>query len=261
MFRIRSFCRILVLACLAGTAGFPGSATAQDAKVPDAADLIDRYVDLLGGRDAVLAPRSVRIRSVVEMPGLGAEGEMEVITSGQGEMVFEMTLPGLGEMRSGFTEGVGWAMDGMTGPRLMEGAELDGVRDQANPLAQVRDASLFDARETVERTEMGGEPCYLVRFVWESGRESFDCYHVETGLVVATIETSESPTGSFEITTLIEEYDEVEGILFPVRTAQEVMGQRIHARVVEVVFDDVEPSDLDPPAAVRTLIESRRSER
>lgn len=195
------------------------------------------------------------------MPGLGAEGEMEIIASGAGDIVSVMDRPGMGEMRTGFTDGVGWSLDAMTGPRLMEGAELDGVRDQANPLAQVRDASLFELRETIERTEMGGEPCYLVRLVWESGRESFDCYDVETGLAVATIETSETPAGSFEVTTFFEEYDEVEGVRIPVRSTQEFMGQRIHAQVVDVAFGDVEPSEFDPPPAVRTLIMSRQSGR
>jgi hypothetical protein len=239
----------------------PEEAAAQEPPLPPASELIDRFVDAIGGSERVLAVPSTRIRSEVDLPGMGAQAEFELIMTAEGRMATTMSLPGMGEMRTGFTGEVGWAMDAMAGPRLMEGKELAGIQDQANPLSQTRDARLFSLRETVERTEMGGQPCYLVRLVWVSGRESFDCYHPETGLVVAAVDTSESPMGSLEITAFYREYREFDGVLLPVHTVQEILGDRIEIRVLEVAFGDVEPSDLAPPAPVRALMEAQEGER
>lgn len=163
MRRIRRTTLGLIVA-MAGTVALAGPAAPQ-ARLPDAAEIIDRYVEARGGRDAILAPASVRTRGVISMPAIGAEGSMEVL-SRDGRMAMTMTIPGMGDMQTGFDGEVGWAMDGMMGPRLLEGGELDGIRDMANPLAELRDASLFAVRETVERREMGGEPCWLVRLEW-----------------------------------------------------------------------------------------------
>lgn len=238
---------------LAAAAAQAVPAPAQE-PLPDAAELIDRYVEARGGRDAILAPATVRHRGVVAMPGMGAEGTMEMVM-GDGQMAVTTTLPGMGEMQTGFDGDVGWAVDGMMGPRLMEGAELDAARDMANPLAELRDESLFVVRETMERREMGGEPCWLVRLEWLSGRETLECYHVETGLAVATIETQEGPMGAVEITSYVDEYRERSGVLIPVRVTQEFMGQRMTMEVQEITFNDVDPSELEPPAAIRALLD------
>lgn len=66
----------------------------------------------------------------------------------------------------------------------------------ANLLGALRDASLFTVRETVERTELNGAACYKVRLVWNSGRETHDCYGVDTGLMVAQVASQESPMGA-----------------------------------------------------------------
>lgn len=253
MRRLRRLALGLALVAATGATALGMPATAQ-APLPDAAELVDRYVEARGGRDAILAPASVRTRGVISMPAMGAEGSMEVVTR-DGRMTMTMTIAGMGEMRSGFDGEVGWSVDGMMGPRLLEGGELDGMRDMSHPLAELRDASLFAVRETVERREMAGEPCWLVRLEWLSGRETLECYHVDTGLAIATIETQESPMGAIETTTFVDEYREMNGVLMAVRSTQEAMGQRMTMRIDEVIHDDVDPSELDPPAPIRALLD------
>ena len=38
--------------------------------------------------------------------------------------------------------------------------------------------------ETVEKTELGGQPCYRVKIVWTSGREAFECFSAELPLEI-----------------------------------------------------------------------------
>ena len=236
----------------------PAVAQGQDtAELPPASELVDRYVEAMGGRDAILRDAPTQATGTFEIPTQGLTGELVVVTAPPDRMVSKVTIGGMGEILSGYTGETAWALDPMSGARLMSGMELAALRDQADQRAAVRDPALIESMETVERTEMGGEPCYHVALVWVSGRETTDCYSVETGLLVATTATQASPMGDVEVTTLMEDYEEFAGVRIPTRVVQNMMGvQQIMRIDTMVVGDEVDTSLLEPPAPIQTLMES-----
>lgn len=223
-------------------------------ELPDAKRLIDRYVQAIGGRAAVLAPTSSHARGRFEIPAAGVRAELEIFVAQPDRMLTVITIPGLGEVRSGFDGTVGWSLDPMMGPRRFTGAELEATREQAQMLAAVRDPSLFTATETTELVEMGGEPCYRVRYLWRSGRETFDCFSSATGLLVASVATQVSPMGSAEVVTLFGEHRTFGGIRMPTRITQIAAGQQQVLVIDEVDFDDVDPAVFELPAEIRALV-------
>jgi hypothetical protein len=242
--------RASVLATLAIVAAVPASAQ----ELPPAEQLVERYVQAIGGRDAVLRPQSTRMVGTFSMPAAGLTGDLEVIAAKPNHVVTIVNVPGMGMIRSGFDGTVGWALDPMSGARLLTGPELDAMREQANPLMAVRDPSLFQSMETVERTEMGGQPCYRVRAVTTSGRETFDCYHVDSGLLVAQVATQESPMGSVETTTIMTDYRDFGGVLTPTTITQNMMGMQQIMGVTSVEYDAVDPSAFALPAEIHALM-------
>jgi hypothetical protein len=242
-----------ILLSVSAPAG-PALLLAQEATdLPAAQDLVDRYVEAIGGRDAVLRPRSYRTRGTFAMPAAGLTAEMEVVSDRSGRVASTMEIPGLGTFRSGYDGDIGWSVDPMMGARILEGAELTALTDQADPLAMVRDASLFRGMRTVERTEIGGQPCYKVRLEWNSGRETHDCYGTDTGLMVASIGTQESPMGSVEATSIFSDFAEFGGVRFATRMVQRMMGQEQVMTIRSVEFDDAGDADFAPPAEIRAI--------
>ncbi len=241
--------RTAALAALALLAALP--APAQE--LPAAEQLVARYVQAIGGREAVLRPRTSRALATFEMPAAGLSGQLEVLTAAPNRVVTRVSVAGM-EIRSGFDGTVGWGIDPMSGARLLSGAELDAVREQSNMLMGVRDRSLFQSMETVERTEMGGQPCYRVRAVTLAGREIFDCYHVETGLLVAQTAVQDSPMGSMPTTTYLSEYREFGGMLMPTLMTQEMMGAQQVIRFTSVEYDGVDAAAFALPAQIHALM-------
>jgi hypothetical protein len=233
----------------------PATTVAQT-QLPEPQALIARYVDAVGGREAVLRPAASRTVGTFELPAAGLRGELEIVASPPNRLASKITIEGLGTIRSGFDGTVAWSLDPMTGPRLLTGAEGDALRDQANRLASVRDASLFTTMRTVERTELGGEQCYLVHLVWQSGRESYDCYSAETGLLNATKFQQQSPMGTMDVTTTVSDYREFNGVRMPTRIVQEMMGMQQVMTISAVELDNVDVSAIEPPAEIRTLMQS-----
>jgi hypothetical protein len=247
----------IALAVVGGTClAAPAPGTAQDA-LPTAEEIIDRHVEAVGGRDAVLSHSSSRLTGTFAMPAAGIEGTLVVRSAAPNLNLTTVEIPGLGTILSGYDGEVGWSVDPNLGPRLLDGLELAATVEGSSHLAAVRDPSLFDVRETVERTEMNGEPCFKVRLVWKSGRESFDCYSVETGLLVAGLSRQETPMGEIDTVTLLDDYREFGGILSATRIRQQMLGQEQVMTLETIEYDVVDPAAFAPPEPIQALIEQR----
>jgi hypothetical protein len=245
----------LIGAIALGTAALaPAQGAAQD--LPPAQEIIDRYVEAIGGREAATAAVSTRSTGSFNMPAMGMTGDMEVINSAEGAMSMRVTIPGMGDMLSGYTGEVGWSMDPMTGPRLLEGAELDAMREQAEPLYAVRDGSLFESYETTGENSYDGEACWEVHYVWNSGREVTECYSKESGLVIAQTTSQETPMGVIEVVSRLTRYEQFGQVLVPTMVTQSMMGQEQVMEINDVQIGDIDPSLLEPPAAIQTLIQA-----
>ncbi len=247
---------VVMLAPAAIAAGPTGVATiaAQD-PLPAAETLIERHLEAVGGRDAILAHTSSRVTGTFSMPAAGIQGTLETKAAAPNLSFTQVEIPGMGVIRSGFDGTVGWSVDPNLGPRLLEGNELAAVMEGASQLAAVRDESLFDVRETVERTEMNGVACYKVRLLWKSGRETFDCYGAETGLMIGTMARQESPMGAIETTTFIEDYRDFDGVLSATRIRQQMLGQEQIMTLDTVEYGVVDPDAFVPPEPIRALME------
>jgi hypothetical protein len=231
------------------------AAAASSSSLPAARALIDRYVQAIGGREAVLRHNTIRYVGTFEMPAAGMKGDLNVVQAAPNKMAVIMSVPGMGQMTTGFDGTTGWSINPMQGPRLLEGRELEQIREDAGPAAMLRSADRIRSAETVELTTMGGQPCYKVRVVHNSGRESFDCYSPETGLIVGMSQRQESPMGSVEVTTLFSDWKEFAGLKTATKLRQQMMGQEQILTIDRLEFDRPEDAKAaEVPDQVKPLV-------
>jgi hypothetical protein len=232
----------------------PAAATATSS-LPAARAIIDRYVQAIGGREAVARHNTIHYVGTFEMPAMGAKGDLSVVQAAPNKMAVTMNMPGMGIVMTGYDGTVGWSVNAMQGPRVLEGKELEQLRDEAGPSAMLRSSDRIRSAETVELTSMGGQPCYKVKITYHSGREGFDCYSPETGLPVGMIQRQESPMGSMEITTLVSDWKEFGGLKVPTKLRAQMMGQEMVQTIERVEFD--RPEDVkavEVPDQVKPLV-------
>jgi hypothetical protein len=238
----------------------PMGLQAQADGLPAASEVIDRYVEAIGGRAAFDGQPASHATGTFSMPMAGLEAAMEIYSdSDPDRMVTIVEIPGMGTIYEGYTGGYGWAMDPNLGPRLLEGMELAAMSEGASTEGSLRDASMFSERTTVEETEMNGEACYKVRLVWNSGRETTDCYSVETGLRVSSETVQSTPMGDVPVVSLMSDYQEFDGIRMPTRITQQMMGNEQIITLDAVEFGGVSEDKFTPPPAIQTLIEEKES--
>jgi hypothetical protein len=228
-------------------------------ELPKARDLVDRHVELIGGREVLTAIGSMRSRGSFEMPAMGLRGNVRAAQSSTGALLTRIEISGLGEITTGYDGEIAWATNPMIGPRLLRGQEFAQIKEDAHFLSALREPPAVRQMETVGINEMGGEPCYRVRVVWASGRQSHDCYSVVSGLLIGKELTQLSPTGALDVTVVYSDYREFGGVRMPVLTTQRAAGQQQVIRVEEVEFDTIAPDAFAPPAEVAALLERQRS--
>ncbi|HEU0014409.1 MAG TPA: hypothetical protein VFQ45_12035 [Longimicrobium sp.] len=230
----------LALAALALLAAAP--AGAQEA-LPPAQQVIDRYVQAIGGREKALSFQSRTLTYRMDVGGTAISMVVKMRRPNLG--IMSMTVPPMTEIQSGTDGQVVWSIS-PAGAELLEGAQAEEVRIRTAFDADVL-FDIYPTMETVERAEHGGRPCWKVRMATAGGTELFRCFDVETGLMIATTATQMG----MEITAVFDEYKEFDGLKYPARSTASVGGQQVVNTLVNVSHADIPASEFAVPAAVR----------
>lgn len=245
----------------AGTAlclalALPLTAAAQS--LPPARQVIDRYVEAVGGREAIARHRFRTMEMEMSMPAMGMTMPMKIVMAAPNRIVTTAEMPGAGALRSGYDGSVGWQVNPMTGPSLMTGAELEQIVQTADFFSMLNYDKLYRSMNTAELTEMNGRSCYKVELTTATGRRSWQCFDAENGLMVASGGTQESQMGSMEVTSLLSDYKEFDGIRMPTRSTSKMMGQDMTMTLKSVSHAPVDASAFALPAEIQALAQAKR---
>lgn len=224
-------------------------------ELPDAREIINRHIKAIGGREAILAHKSMHATGTLSVPASGITGPMEIFgAANPNRVIVKTTIPGIGDIAEGFDGSHAWSMNPMTGAMLKVGKELTQTRLDADFYSELRDPQKYPTVKTVEKTTFDGRPCYKVSIKRIDGIEDFDFYDVATGLRAGSINTRETVTGTLTMTTIEGGYRKFGKLTQATAITQQVMGieQRITLSTVE--YDNVPASAFEPPAAIKALI-------
>ncbi len=226
--------------------------------MPSGAEIRERYVNALGGEAALRTPSSSHAVGLLEIPAQGLTASMEVFASAPNKLYTEMNMPGVGRITSGFNGAVGWTMNPIMGPVLLEGANLNQVRQQADFYSVLEPEAYIESFEPVGRTQFEGIDCYEVKVVTTWDEEYTEFYEVETGLLRGNVRKQETAMGSVEATAVIDEYSAFGGILVPSRVIQRAMAMETILTVSSVDYDLVDESLFEIPKEVQALLKDGR---
>lgn len=249
---LRTFRYAAGLAALLSPLALP----AQDAALPPAKELVARHIEAIGGRDAVMKIQVVRVTGKFDMAAAGLSGELSSVQSSDGRSAMRITVPGMGELAGGYDGSVGWSLNPMQGPRLLDGKELTQMQEEAGiRAAMLRESPGITGMETVEKSSIGGVECYKVKVTYASGRMIHDCYGIETGLLAGQVSVQESAMGSMELTNVMSDWKDFGGLKFATTLRQQAMGQEQVMTITAVEFDkDAGAALFELPAAVKALV-------
>jgi hypothetical protein len=226
---------------------------ASAARLPDAREIVDRHVKAVGGREAILAHKSMHAKGTLSVPSSGVSGPVDVYGAAPDRVLVKSTIPGIGDVLEGYNGTHAWSISPMTGPTLKTGKELEQTKLDADFYGELRDPKKYTLT-TLEKTTFDGRDCYKVRVKRTDGSEDFDFYDVATGLRAGSINTRETQMGTMTISNVETGYKKFGRLTQATVQTQKVMGIETKITLETVEYDKVDPSVFEPPAVIKALI-------
>lgn len=227
-------------------------------ELPSGEWILERYGELVGGDD-FSDMQSFHGTGTFSMPAQGVSGKLQFFAKAPNKLAIKVTIPSLGDVQTGFDGVTGWATDPMSGPRLLEGTELEEMMIQADFADMVKPTGKYKEIETVGVETIEDKECYKVRLVRkDGGKESFEYYDIDTGLQVAEDGVHASPMGEVEVRTFIDEHMKVSNLLIPSVTRQSIMGMEQVMILDEITMDAVTDDAFVLPAEIQGLLEAKK---
>jgi hypothetical protein len=222
--------------------------------LPAAQEILNRFVKEIGGKAAFAKINSQHLTGKCEMGAQGISGKLEVFAKRPDKLVIKISLPGVGDLLQGFDGKVGWSMNPVTGPMVLDGKMLEQLREQARFDSVLHDPEEFKSMETIAKTKFEGKDCYKLKLVRKSGQEATEYYDVDTGLLSGSSEVQETPLGAISVTALSSDYKKFGDILFATRLTQKMgpLAQVMSFDTMEV--DQVDDKAFELPDQVKTLV-------
>jgi predicted Zn-dependent peptidase len=177
----------------------------------DAKKLVDAYLAAIGGRAKLDAVTSLDQTYSMDMQGMALTTRM---VQSDGKFYMSMTAPGMNIMKQVYNGEIG-LQEQMGQAAPIEGADLAGVKEQANLFPERMYGTDGYAIEVKGVEDVNGRPCYKMLVTKPSGMKSTEFYDKETFLKVKEVQVQTMQGESMTTTYEFSDYKSVDGISVP----------------------------------------------
>jgi outer membrane lipoprotein-sorting protein len=183
--------------------------------LPTVDQILDKYVQALGGKAAMEGITSTVSKGTFEIPAFGASGSAEIWTKAPNKTAIRLDIPGFGIVQEGFNGTVAWAQEPQSGLREKTGAELASTKLDADFYKPLRLKQLYP-KITVKGTEkVGDKDAYVLEATPAEGAVETWYFDAASGLLARIDAERESPQGKAAIQNYLEDYRDVGGVKEP----------------------------------------------
>ena len=242
--------RVFLAVLLASTAtqGFAAD------PLPAAASILDRYVQVTGGKQAYTSRKTEIAHGTVEYTALGVKGSITRYAAEPDKYYATLDIEGLGKVEMGVNGQIAWENTAILGPRLKSGAEAAEAIREGNLNATVNWRKLYPKVETTGIETIDGEECYKVVMTPAEGQPMTGYYQKKSGLQVRLSTISTTQMGDIPVDLIASDYKDFGGILEPAKVIQKTGPQEFTITLERVEVNPAIPAEqFALPAEVRKL--------
>ena len=222
---------------------------------PSAASILDRYVQVTGGRAAYQRHTTEVLTGAIEFPAQGLRGKLTRYAMAPDKTYSTVELEALGKIETGVHDGVPWEKSVILGPRIRAGEEKEQALREARFNGPVEWRKIYARAETAGVATIDGDECYEVVLSPAKGNPEHQFFSRKTGLLVRTTMTAASQLGDVQVEVNVSGYKDFGGILFPTRSEQKAAGQQIIITVERIGVNEAIPAaNFEPPPDVAAMI-------
>lgn len=230
------------------------AAVAHDAK---ALEIIDTYIEKIGGEEMIKSIVSTKMTGTLEVPMAGLAGSMTMMSKVPGMVSMVMDIPGFGKSESGFDGTVGWSSDPMGGPRIMTDEETKALKEQADPTIAMKYRERYPTIEYAGESNFEGKKAHKIRLVDADGEEQYEFFDIASSFMVGQEGVQSTPMGDINMITVMSDYKEFGGMQMPTKITQKIGPQEVIITIKTAEMNTVEDGAFELPAAIKALVEAQ----
>ena len=237
----------------AGLPKFP--AVVFEGAKPSAQELLTRHITATGGEKAWEAKTMISSKGSIEIPAAGLKGAMDMQAMAPDSIAIVMDIPGMGQSRSGFNGTVGWTIDPMRGPSLMDAKQIADLKRDGNFRRDLELMRKPGNSEVLGLVEFETRPCWQVKIATATpdATPTNNFYDKETGLMAGMTMMAATPMGSIPVTLWTSEYKDFDDVKLPVRTTTKAMGQMQVMTIQSVTWEGVPATAFELPPEIAAM--------
>ena len=236
------------------------AAFAADDIKPEA--ILDKYVEVTGGRAAYDKIKSEVVTGTLEITGMGLSGTLTTYKAAPDKSYTAIEFSGgLGKAEEGSNGEMAWAVNGMQGPRIKEGDERASALRHDALNADTRWREFYKKAELAGAEDVGGKACYKVVLTPNDGGPETRYYDKSSNLLVKVVLPITTPEGAATVEINLSDYRDEGGILVPHTIAQTIPNADILVKIESVKQNPEIPAGrFDLPAEIKALTAVKKTE-
>lgn len=215
-----------------GSAALP--AVVNDATLPSLENVLQKYVDAIGGKDALAKVTTRVIKGKVELVGVSRGGQLEGYMKAPNKTLTVFDVHPLGVTKQGFDGQSGWFFSKRGGMRNLKGPELAAFIADADFYRDLRIKELYPTTKLLGKTKSGFRELYVVQAVPRGGAAEYFYFDVESGLLFRRDTMRQTFEGIARAEMYYGDWREVDGIRLPFSITQSMPQMTLGFTVEEV---------------------------
>jgi len=206
----RKFTVLLIGLAMAVTAFAQGGAPKSD--LPTADQILDKYVQAIGGKAVIEKQTSRYSKGTLEIPAFGASGTAEVYEKAPNKTITIVNIPGFGIINDCFDGTIGWAQDPQNGMRDKSGPELAASKLDAEFYKPIKIKELYPKVVVKGKDKVGDKDVYVLEATPNGGPTETWYFDAQSGLLLRQDAEREGPQGKQVVQVFFEDYRVADGI-------------------------------------------------
>ena len=216
---------LLVFVCFVGSLQLgcarrnPGNASASASPSPNESEIVnqilDRFVAEAGGKEAIEAVKSYRMKGHFEMAALNVRGTMEVWAKDPQKSLTIIEFPGIPPLRKGDDGENHWVQTPVGTFSTKGPQEMSEVERDAEIYSASRIRNLYDQMKLERKARLSGRDVYIVEGQPTKGPAEKLFFDVENGLLVRWDMARRQANRRVFVKVHLDDYRDIDGVKVP----------------------------------------------
>ena len=192
-----------------------GSVASAGEPLPTGEQVLNRYVEVTGGRAAYEKIRNRVTVASFEMASMGIKGKFVLYSAAPNKTYSSLEPEGMGPIEEGTDGKTFWLMHPRQGPRIKEGAEKWLSTCQSVFNTEMHWDKVFSKVQCLSVQKEDQLELYKVALIPPKGKPIVRYYDKKTGLLVREEVIKKKPSGAKYLTITFDDYRPVGDLLLP----------------------------------------------